>query len=115
MAAFDHETDLFDYTTDLFDYTAEAELFSAGRRGFERGRIGYRRFARAGDAIRFAIEQLPPELLVGAYFEVDEARFDGSEIRRLYDALNIRSSVVAQTKSDVYANTSQQRGLQPPF
>ena len=67
-------------------FSAEAELFPAGRRSIGRPRIGYRRFARAGDAIRFAIEELPPELLVGAYLEVNDARFDGKEIRRLYDS-----------------------------
>ena len=72
----------------MFDYSAEAELFPArGRRDRRRGRIGYRRFDRAGDAIRFAIAELPPELLVGAYLEVDETRFDSREIRRLYDSV----------------------------
>jgi hypothetical protein len=79
---------VFDFgaEAELFDYSAEAELFSAGKRRFGRGRIGYRRFARAGDAIRFAIEEMPPELLLGAYLEVNDARFDGGEIRRLYDS-----------------------------
>ena len=83
MAAFDYNNE-----AELFDYSAEAELFPARRsRKFGRGRIGYRRFARAGDAIRFAIEELPPELLVGTYLEVNEARFDSGEIRRLYDSV----------------------------
>ena len=83
MAAFDYNNE-----AELFDYSAEAELFPARRsRKFGRGRIGYRRFARAGDAIRFAIEELAPELLVGTYLEVNEARFDSGEIRRLYDSV----------------------------
>ena len=47
--------------------------------------MGYRRFAKAADAIRFAIEELSPELLIGAHLEVNEERFSCDEIRRLYE------------------------------
>ena len=69
-----------------FDYNAEAELFPSRARASRRQPVGYRRFAHAADAIRFAIEDLPPDALIGAWLEVDEERFDGSEIRRLYDS-----------------------------
>ena len=71
---------------EVFDYEAEAELFSARNRKSSRQSSGYKRFDRAADAIRFAIEDLPPEQLLRAHLQVEEARFDGNGIRRLYDA-----------------------------
>jgi hypothetical protein len=68
-----------------FDYGITAELFPTGSRKVVRQSVGYKRFARSADAIRFAVEDLPPALLLGAYLEVDEERFDG-DIRRLYDS-----------------------------
>jgi hypothetical protein len=48
----------FDYATEaeLFDYNMEAELLSAKGGSFRRRPLGYMRFARAADAICFAIE-----------------------------------------------------------
>lgn len=74
-----------------FDYNAEAELFPLMRvplmRGkFTKRRVGYKRFTSAAKAIRFAVEELPPDLLRGAYLEVDEERFDANGIRQLYES-----------------------------
>ena len=78
-----------------FDYRSGAELFDHGNgaqsspskgRKFRRQPLGYRRFARAADAIRFAIEEMPPQLLESACLEVDEVRFDSQGIRSLYES-----------------------------
>ncbi len=71
-----------------FNYDAEAELFGARRSKSGQRPVGYRRFVRAAEAIRFAIEELSPELLAGSYLEVDEARFDSRAIRCLYDSVD---------------------------
>jgi hypothetical protein len=68
-----------------FNYESPAELFpSRSKKGSRR--MGYRRFATAAEGIRFAIEQLPGELLLGAILEVNEQRFAGEQIRELYDS-----------------------------
>jgi hypothetical protein len=71
-----------------FDYDAAAELFPSRRQKSRRRPIGYRRFGHAADAIRFAIEELPPEFLLGACLEVDEERYNNQAIRRLYDSMD---------------------------
>jgi hypothetical protein len=68
-----------------FDYSNSAELFPTRNLRARRTTVGYKRFARAADAIKFAIEELPPELLHGAHMEVNEERFDSGAIRRLYE------------------------------
>ena len=78
-----------------FDYGIQAELFpcegdarlsptSGGK--LSRRPAGDGRFARAAYAIRFAIEELPPELLPDVCLEVNAVLFDRDAIRRLYDS-----------------------------
>lgn len=65
---------------------AVAELFPTRSRKFNRQLARYRRFDSAAEALRFAIEELPQQLLLGACLEVEEERFDSDAMRRLYDS-----------------------------
>jgi hypothetical protein len=71
-------------TSESFDYDMSAELFSSKASKGRRPPLGYRRFAQAAEAVRFVIEDLPPQFLVGTYLEVNELRYESAEIRRLY-------------------------------
>jgi hypothetical protein len=68
-----------------FDYSALAELFPT-RRLPRRQSFGYKRFAKAAQAIRFAMEELPRARLMGAFLEVNERRYGSEDIRRLYES-----------------------------
>ena len=68
-----------------FNFNSSAELFpSRSKKG--RGHVTYRRFNTAAEALRFALEQMPPSALLGAYLEVDEKRFGLNEMRALYES-----------------------------
>ena len=67
-----------------FDYAAPAELYPSRR--YAKSLARYRRFATAAEAVRHAIEDMPPAWLVGTFLDVDGSRFEGTAIRALYDA-----------------------------
>lgn len=69
-----------------FDYAAAADLFPNSRTKARRKILKFRRFEAASEAVRFAIEELPSELLMGSFMQVDDDRFDGTGIRDLYDS-----------------------------
>jgi hypothetical protein len=69
-----------------FNFNTAAELFPAAIRKKKRAGFAYRRFGTAAEAVLFAMEQLPADSLNGAYLQVDEARFDQSGIRTLYES-----------------------------
>jgi hypothetical protein len=56
------------------------------RKGGPRPPLSYRRFATAAEAIRFAVEELPAVRTLGAWMRVGEERFNGDDIRRLYES-----------------------------
>ena len=85
-----------------FDYGAGAELFTNKSKWSRRGPVGYKRFARAADAIRFAIEDLPGDSLASAWLEIGDDRFNAADIHRLYEdeayPLDRREPAPAQTR-----------------
>jgi hypothetical protein len=71
------------------NYRSEAGLYHPVRKASKRGVLAptrYKRFKTTAAAIRFAIEQLPSDLLTGASLEVGDSRYNGHQIRELYDA-----------------------------
>jgi hypothetical protein len=67
-----------------FDYRPPAELFLAKRP--KNGRANYRRIITAAEAIRYAVEDLRTPKAFGAWLEVGDQRFNGTEIQHLYEA-----------------------------
>jgi hypothetical protein len=70
---------------DANDYAMEASLFYAKTGNSRQKALTFRRFAKAAEAIRFAVEELAPKLLQGCSLEVNETHYFGREIRPLYD------------------------------
>ena len=68
-----------------FDYAAPAEVYACRSRGSSPRAVTYRRFDSGAEAIRFAVEELPAEVLFGTVIEINEQRYDATAIRKLYD------------------------------
>lgn len=81
-----------------FDYDLEAGLYSAKAVKVPTKGLSYRRFVHAAEAIRFAMEELPS--LGGCSLEVDDNRYVGPAIRKLYESVDFplprRMSVVKE-------------------
>ena len=69
-----------------FDYAALAELYPTRSWKRRAGRLTYKRFEVAAEAVRFTVEELPSEFLLGTYLEVEEESFNGRQIRLLYES-----------------------------
>ena len=44
----------------------------------------HRRFGTGAKALQFAMEEMPPPVLLGVFLEVEEERFGAEEMRSLY-------------------------------
>ena len=75
------------------DNTAAAELFIPKGKPGGRRTTSYRRFRTAAEAIRFAVEEFPAIRTLGAWMRVGEERFDGDDIRRLYESNGYHGAV----------------------
>lgn len=71
---------------DAKNYRNEAVLFFCKSTNLKYNSLTFRRFPRASEAIRYAVEELTPKALASCSLEVDEQHFFGREIRPLYDS-----------------------------
>ncbi|PPD45343.1 MAG: hypothetical protein CTY15_04525 [Methylocystis sp.] len=71
---------------DAKDYAMEASLYYSKSGNPKQASLVFRRFPKAAEAIRFAVEELAPKVLQGCSLEVNETHYFGREIRPLYDA-----------------------------
>ncbi|GEC30871.1 hypothetical protein N181_04655 [Sinorhizobium fredii USDA 205] len=69
----------------MFDYSAGAGLYPC-KTVRRTSRLRYKRFDSVAEALRFAIEDMPSSMLRGSVLEVEEARYNGEQMRELYDA-----------------------------
>jgi len=82
------------------DYRIEAALFFFKTPRAKCKSLVFRRFPRAAEAIRYAVEELAPAAFSSCSLEVDDQHFYGREIRPLYDSAAYplrRRSIKART------------------
>lgn len=71
---------------DAKDYRMEASLYYSKSAHAKTKGLVFRRFPKAAEAIRFAVEELAPKILDGCSLEVNDLHYFGREIRPLYDS-----------------------------
>ena len=67
------------------DYSAGAGLYPC-KTVRRTSRLRYKRFDSVAEALRYAIEDMPPSMLRGTVLEVEETRYNGQQMRTLYEA-----------------------------
>jgi hypothetical protein len=96
-------------------YNMEASLYYAKSASSQRKALVLRRFAKAAEAIRYAVEDLSPELLRGCSLEVNESFYFGREIRPLYDdrafPLRRRAKQVSRKPSQLKSTGEPERSM----
>jgi hypothetical protein len=70
---------------DAKDYSMEASLYYSKSADSRQRSLVFRRFPKAADAIRFAVEELTPKILASCSLEINDEHYFGREIRPLYD------------------------------
>jgi hypothetical protein len=100
-----------------FDYGAAADLLPIGSAAEvaparRRKPTGYGRYARAADAIRFAIEELPAKLRRSTSLKTAGESFDSASIRRLYESAEypIGRRATSQFPQEVRTDNLHRRG-----
>jgi hypothetical protein len=67
-----------------FNYEIPGEFYSRKHQGTKSTGLTYQRFKTAAEAIRFALEALPPAALNSSMLEAGGDRYWGKELRTLY-------------------------------
>jgi hypothetical protein len=90
------------------DYFLEASLYYSKSANWKQKALVFRRFARAADAILFAVEELTPKVLDSCSLEVNEEHYFGREIRPLYDdqVFPLRRKLSARRKKRLRQNVA---------
>jgi len=70
---------------DAIDYRKEASLYYTKNGNAKQRSLVFKRFSKASEAIRFAVEELAPKVLDSCSLEVDDTHYFGRDIRPLYD------------------------------
>jgi hypothetical protein len=71
---------------DANDYSCEASLYYSKTPHSRQKSLVFRRFPKAAEAIRFAVEELTPKIFDSCSLEVNDTHYFGREIRPLYES-----------------------------